>query len=388
MLKRIILLVVVVFCYLYSQGQSNAFVLVDVSGSGPSFAKSQAREIVRDILNNQYAANKYDPKWEWSKNLQAPLDRNRGCSQPMLDFASNATLMIMPMGVKDRYRDYRISQIGSLMEVTDFFTKHYPTVFNDPFSYLEIAKAKAAGVAHSAGITNYYQIEITDALEDTQSVQPPYTQDEWDLIQSNTSSVSYLGELTYNKQNPANSYRIIFRTVNANHSQVPKTPIVGGVNVSRKEINIIKPRGTIKNPTIQNPGSVSISWQCLGCKDSTEFSITVLNTSNKKIKISPRKVKEFSATFVISEPGVYKVLVSGDGVTAKSVYFKIDGKNSGSGFLVFLLLALVGGAVWYFWNKRRNEQLDRDTNSYAGGMNTYIPPPAPPSRKNQDDDTF
>lgn len=373
-------------CCLNVGGQSNAFVLVDVSGSGPSNAKSQARDIVRDVLTSQYSPGKYDPKWEWSKDLQPPLDRNKGCTQPMLDFASNATLMIMPMGLKDRYRDYRISPVTSVIEASAFFSRHYPVVFSDSYSYLEIARAKAAGVARSAGITSFYQVEVTDALEDTQSQQPPYTQDEWDLIQSNTSSVTYLGELTYNRENPSDSYRIIFRQVSVNNS-VPKTPIVGGVNVAQKALTIIKPSGTVKKPSDQNPGSISVAWQCLGCNDSAEFMVSIVNTTDKKVKITPRKVKEFSTVFSVSEPGVYKVSVSGDGANAKSTYFKISGESSGSGLLVVLLLALAAGAVWYFWNKRRNENLERDPTDYTGGANTYMPPPPPP-KKNQDDDTF
>lgn len=372
-------------CCLNANGQNNAFVLVDVSGSGPSSAKSQARDIVRDILNNQYSPGKYDPLWEWSKTLQPPLDPNKGCTQSMFNF-SNSTLMIMPMGSKDRYRDYRITPVASTTDVSAFFSRNYPSTFNDSYSYLEIARAKAAGVARSAGITSFYQIEVTDALEDTESNQPPYTQDEWDLIQSNTSSVSYLGEITYNKQNVNNAYRIIFKLVNLNNSSVPKTPIVGGVNVASKELTIIKPGGTAKKPSDQNPGSVSVAWQCLGCKDSIEFTITIANTTNKKVKPITRKVKEFNAIFSITEPGTYKVSVSGDGLSAKSTYFKVGGESGGSGLLIFLLLALAAGAAWYFWNKRRNENLERDTNDYTGGINTYTPPPS--SKKNQDEDSF
>lgn len=369
--------------------QGNVFVLVDVSGSGPSVAKSQARDLVRDIVLAQFDPSKHDPKWKWSNGLQTPLDPQKGATQPLLDFSTNPTLVIMPMGGKDSYKNYKIAPVASPAEASSFFARYYPPSFNDPYSYLDIARAKAAGVARSIPITEFYQIEITDALEDTDSKQLPYTQEEWALIQSNTSSVTYLGEMTYDQENTAFAYRIIFKKVQVNNS-IPKTPIVGGgVNVAQKEVNIIKPRGTLKKPTPQNPGSVSIAWQCYGCKDSTEFTVTVTNTTNRKVRISPQKTRNFSTVLAISEPGIYKVSVAGDGASARSVYFEVKGNSGkGGGFLGFLLLALAAGAVWFFWNKRRNQRIENDPNDYTGGMNSYTPPPSTPVKKPFEDDSF
>ena len=56
--------------------QNSIFVLVDVSASGPEpWVKTQARDIVRDLINNQYAANRYDARWHWSASVQSPLDK-------------------------------------------------------------------------------------------------------------------------------------------------------------------------------------------------------------------------------------------------------------------------------------------------------------------------
>ncbi len=363
------------FLFLVAQtlfAQNNVFVLVDVSGSGPDKTiKVEAGNIVKDLLANQFNSANYSKDWKWSDSLLPPFDRVKGTSQSLLTATLNSTLMIMPFGKQDRYENYKIQKISNLpSDVLAMFDNYYPKIFSDQYTYIEIAQAKAAGVAKTAGFDSFYRIEVTDAMP--VAPQSNYSPDEQFLIQNDNSTKTKLGEFVFGQT----AFRIIFTRVSiANSPNLVKTPIAKQ-NIDKKDLAIIKPSGTLKKPTVLNPPSVSIAWQCLGCADGTTYTVSLLNTKDKKVKVAPKKTNESSATFSITEPGVYKVSVSGDGASARSVYFEVKGKSGGGGFWVVLLL--LGAAIlgYYFWNKRRNDNLERDPNDHSGGVTNYQPSPS------------
>lgn len=366
--------------------QNNVFVLVDVSGSGPADAiKTEAGVIVKDLLVDQFNPSNYNKEWKWSDSLMPPFDRVKGTSQPLLNTAAGSTLMIMPFGQHNRYEDYKIQKISNLPDdVLSMFASYYPKTFSDQYTYIEVAQAKAAGVAKTAGFDSFYRIEVTDAMPI--APQSKYTPQEQFLMQNDNSTKTKLGEFVFGQTD----FRIIFTRVSiANAPNLVKTPIATQ-NIDRKDLTIIKPSGTQKKPTTLNPPSVSIAWRCLGCKDSTLYNVTLLNTKDKKVRIAPKKTMESSATFSITEPGEYKVSVSGDGLTAKSVYFKVGKEGGGSGFWVVLLLIGAGFLGYFFWNKRRNENMQRVPNDLAGGYTGYQPPAQSnaPKQKWDDPDGF
>lgn len=371
------------------QAQNSVFVLVDVSGSGVEPAiKLQARDIVKDILNGQYTPSKYDPIWKWSPVVQAPLNTQKGTNGPILDVSQNPNLMIMPFGLPDRYKEFKIGKIDRIPDgVNTFFSNHYPTVFSDAHTYREIAKAKAVGVAKSIGIDTFYLIEVTDALQDTDSQRANFSPEEWRLIQTNLSTNTTLGELCYNCNANGKHCRILFSRVilqRGQSSNIISTPVVPGTNTTTKEISMVKPTGTLKKPTSIDAQNAVVIWQCLGCTDSTEFSVSVVNTKDAKIKFN-RKTRAFNAKFNLTEPGVYKVSVNGDGIGSKITYFNVGNGNSNSGgsggFLWILVLLFAVGAVYYLWSRQRSSRTFIKPDN-TGGYTGYQPPSS--SKKNED----
>lgn len=339
--------------------QGSVFVLVDVSASGPKDdVKFEARAIVRDLLTSSYDPSKYSPNWQWAKNPKPPFDPQKGVLKPLLDVANNATLMVMPVGERDTYMNYIIGSIQTLpSDVDAHFTKHYPREFRDNYTHLDMAKAKAAGVARNANISNYYLIEVSDGLNDTDS--NPYSPKEQDLLDqygSDSAKPTVLAVLNYYIAPDSVNYKIKFSAVKVDGTtNIPPVPgLPKNTPNSKPEIILIRPKGDQRNPTEMAIGAVGIAWQCLGCDTNTLFIVDVAHTKDARHRQS-HKTKSFSESFTLQEPGEYRVSVRTDKASSKTAYFKIKGEGGGGGFLgVLTLLAAVGGLFW--WLKKRNDR--------------------------------
>ena len=181
MVKLVLSLVISFFLIIVGFGQSGVFVLVDVSASGPSseFPRADAKRITKELITGNYKENNF-PDWEWSGEQDIIIENIRkgnSPSQAIIDVKKDNYIMVMPFGIKNRYKDYRIEKVENLQEVEQFLESYYPSRFKDQQTYIEIARAMAASIAKSkdVSISSYYLFEIWDGLPDTNSKLPGYT---------------------------------------------------------------------------------------------------------------------------------------------------------------------------------------------------------------------
>ncbi len=373
-MNKFLLICFIIFgLYTLGTAQSSAFVLIDVSGSGPNRnMKEEAKLISRDLIQGKFDAQRFS-NWTWLAKTGAIEDIVNGSGKPLVDPNQDGYIMIMPFGEKDTYKKYTVEKVNNTQnDVINFYNTYYPKNYYDDWTYPEIARAKAASVAkgNQVNIDSYFLIEISDQLKDSDSRPPNYSREEQVLLAEYGTASSFEIKLATLRNNYDNSnFQVVVKQVN-----VKKINIQGSnpnaAQVSRKNLTLLRPTVTNSKskPRIERKGSVSILWKCLGCDSTNNFVVRVNNTDNKSIRFN-KKTTQTNARFKIDEPGVYKVTVGSSGIGTRTGYFKIEGESSGGGFFLFLLAALAG-LGYYFYNNNRNQNDDDDDN---GNRQTYQP---------------
>ena len=225
--------------------QSSAFVLVDISGSGPSDeVRDDARKIVNDLCLGTFKPSSYSPDWEWIGTPAGPIQNIIGGkpNTALIDPGKDGFLIIMPFGAKNTYKQYKIGKLQSLPnELNDFFNKHYPSKFRDPFTYQKIAYAFAASLAKSRNIDSYYMLVVSDDLTDpdTGSQPPNYTKEEEEWLAgwgTSAAKTLKLATLKYNGDNT--DYQIVISKVDIKNINInPTNPKPSSVDKKNHYIN-------------------------------------------------------------------------------------------------------------------------------------------------------
>jgi hypothetical protein len=130
-------------------------------------------------------------------------------------------------------------------------------------------------------------------------------------------------------------------------------------NVVKKELEIVVPAGkSLDDPYKTDSESLKILWKCLGCTPEILYTVRITELDGKgKPIISKTQGKEHTIRL---EPGKYKVVVSGDGLTSKPKFFTINkGGNSNIFFLMLLLaaLAVLGYFIWKNFDRSKKSNL-------------------------------
>lgn len=360
--------------------QSSVFVLVDVSGSVPksgSSIQNEAKQLAKDFCMGKFNSAQYSD-WEWI-GPKDPLIESMIAgtnTQPLLDPAKDGYLMIMPLGEKDTYRQYRVERLQQAgVGLDEFFTKHYPTVFRDKYTYVTVAIASAASVAKGTGIDSYYMVLITDELSHTQSISANYTREEEELIAAWGTANAQNVKLATLKNRTKREFQISFHKVQVSRIPiVPKSP--GPDNFDKKELNLIRPVGKQASPEPVSGGSISAIWNCLGCDTTTEFTIRLSPVGAiQGESAQTRKTRDRTTRFVVGSNGVYRLTLSADEFGSKTGFVRVSGvkppppsdgggEGGGGGFWVLLLLALLAGGAYLFFRNRQEKsfQSPRDEN--------------------------
>lgn len=385
-MRLLLFTTLITFFALSAAAQSSAFVLVDVSGSGPNDMdiRRDAKQITEDLIQGKYNPSDYMPGWKWSSSASQQIqDYKAGKGKPMIDPSKDGYLMIMPFGEKNTYRNKQIAKISNLQrELSPFFDAHYPTIYDDNYTYIDLAEAMAASYATSnqIGITEYYLIEVTDNLQDTDSRGPNYTAFEQDVIDRyGTNSIKDVksGTLRYQGANSSN-FQITVGTVTiSNSGNSPIKPISPGTQGVKKNLSLTNPiGGTRKNPKKMSGNSVTVMWKCLGCDSLLTFraALTPVGNKSKEVRPQTQKTSGSSATFNLDASGVYKVSVSAKGLSSRPAYIEVSGDNlAGEGggcgaFPILLFLILCGVGYFLYTKNQRKERIPADEN------NGYRPP--------------
>lgn len=369
-------LVFFLFANIICWSQSSVFVFVDVSGSGPksSSLRNESKEIARELCFGKFDPSKYSSEWKWIGDLD-PLIHSitKGNGSPLVNPKQDGYIMIMPFGLKNRYKEYKFRKITQLNQVTDFFELHYPVNYTDSFTYPEIAFASAASFAKdsSVNINSYYSIVISDGLSDTGSKPPHYTYTEDEVVANWQTSSAYpikLGTLKY--KGDSKEYKIIISRVNIQNAKIPaQSPVT-----VKKDLSMIKPLGSKKNPTIVRGKLINVFWKCLGCDSTSIYNVSLSYVGNNKNirNPKPKKLKNvFKTSFSVNDNGIYRVSLSSKDLGRTSSYVKVSnsdnkaGESKGSGGLVFLLLAILGGGGYFFYKNYLHKKAANKDNGFA-----------------------
>ena len=225
----------------FAQQGSDIVVIVDVSGSVQKMnnARIEAKNIIKDLVaKGRFEASNYN-QWEFSTAVDNIQSIKNGRGTPLL--GTNNRAFIRSAGEKSTSLSpiSNYNSCNNLNEFDTFIDQNYPARFNDQFTYLKLAKAKAAQFALENNTCSYLLIEVTDSRED-KIPSAPYTPQEQDLVDSygvkSNIETFTLGIIRYR---PISNYQII----------------ISEVNVIGNNCNATKPCATATTPQPPKPVS-------------------------------------------------------------------------------------------------------------------------------------
>jgi len=360
---------------LTGRSQKNVVLLVDVSGSIPHIARNQVREVIKDVLMGRAIS---DPSFYYEKDPQSSL------TIPGAPLVSNGShVLLIPFGEKNTSdTHYDIVVANYPQDLTNFIDAHYPasTDYKDQFTYLTLARAKAAQAAKQLGMTNFMLLLISDNINDfTGGSSPNYSSYEQELVDdynSKSNPVAEAGIEGYVKLRGNRDFKIPLRMMDV--SLYKSAPTLNGGNGSNGSItpDPTTPTGlsiefagslsaaTRKKPAVIKSGTVNISWLCKNCPDNTLYSVIVSEVEGGKFRDANSKNISSPSVTKNLESGTYKITVSGEvpaGATPVGgavTYVTVD-TDSGLGWLwlVVLVLLIVAGI---YWNKQNQQKKIRE----------------------------
>lgn len=343
--------------------QNNVFILVDLSGNpinDPHKITGQMRqeaiELVRGVVTAKYNTA-LNQNWYLSGNADSRIQAIvTGKGQPLI--GRGGYLMIMPFGERNTYKNFKINLMSSYPADFNRFYQ-FPFRYDQQLTFSEIARAKAADVAEDANIRKYFLVMITGKGEDIASQS--YSMEEIGYLDNYKSSVivNSLAIFRYNDQNI--DFKVVISEIDISKmtGRQPSRPnIIQPTNVDRKILEIISPKGTRRTPFETGSNQIVVSWNCVGCSDSSVYTINVKSMENNDTeRIKPAKViGRFSHSIPLS-PGEYQIKVSAVGVGSSVVYVKIKSKGGWGWLFTLFLLGALGYLGYFVWkNFLRNRE--------------------------------
>ena len=162
------------------------------------------------------------------------------------------------------------------------------------------------------------------------------------------------------------NYKIVVKKVDINNLKIVKTN-PKKKNVTKKKLTLLRPQDGTQRKPVKYSGP--IIWQCLGCENSTTFTVTAKYVGNKTgVKTVRKKTTASNIRLKYPESGPYQITVSGNGLRSKSSFIQTkesspssysnEGEGRGNGFLLLILLLMIGGITYYFLKMRPNKNPD------------------------------
>jgi len=364
--------------------QNNAFVLIDVSGNPRSLDSSErvtaqmrreAEELVKQLIQGQYDASRFQPNWKLSGNTDPRIENIvNGNGQPLIEPGGH--LLMMPFGAKGTYTQFKINKIQNY---PSDFTNYWrtPTSYGDQNTFGEIAKAKAADVAIDANLSSYYLIVISGLGEDTDSNTNIYTPTEIEYMDNYKSAVIQNSLAIFRYQDLNRDFKIevshmdLKKMRGSSSNTAGRTQIIKTDNVDKKSLEIVTPKGVRESPFGLENERLLVSWTCLGCEDSTEYVIRVTNLDDRKNAQVKKVSGRLNHSFNLEGDGLYQVSVSGDSGLSDRQFFELK-TGGGKGFLTLLILLVLGG-VGYFVFKQLKTKPANTTSTSGDPENDLFP---------------
>jgi hypothetical protein len=310
--------------------QDNVIILVDVSGSVNTTAATDAKELIKSIVNGQFNAANY-PNWQsWSVTRTPNFSELYDMSQskqttPLIGVGQQVALM--KIGIKDRcYEPFNSTSISDISYFNDFLDKKFPADFNDEWTYIDLTRAKTAASAHARGIDSYYLFVASDEVNDAKGINIPnnekYNTNEKTLIDEygldGNINVSKLATINYRDDN----YSItIF------HVEITKFSPSAPTNCGLEFINTFAKADTVG---LGNNNSPTIEWKCSNCNTNTKYALYL--SKKDKVAFGKAIIQEVTAQksyqYNNLSTGVYRLTIKTNGCLGQDECFFSIGKEN------------------------------------------------------------
>lgn len=382
------------------QAQDHVFILVDVSGSRRNDPiKMDARNQVHDLIMGNYQTNGWEAVKVTDKKLDAQIN---GKSQKAL-IGANSWVCIMPFGEKGTYQRYELQQNKNHpADFNQLFNTHYPTVFRDNYTYIQIAQAFTASLAKSYNLNEYYVLVVTDGLGDQDDTNSKNSYDSFEeelmLEWNNASSaiVKNVGTLKKSKY-----YINLKKVENVKGTSIPTSanvtpPVIPAIEDTTPPTPVIKitspAQGRKNQETELTTETLNINWTCTNCPKGIKYNVLVSQYEGGKYREAKKDIYSNATSFKVPD-GKFRITVSAANYPeAKAHYTYVKVGTGGFGWILFLLflLALAGGG-YYFWNKQRGAKeagprSDVDADDMFSSRNPE--PPSGPSTSTSNNDEY
>jgi hypothetical protein len=342
--------------------QNNVFVLVDVSLSVKPDELSNAKQALNEVLTGSQLT-----KASVSQGSQQDLvnfKMAQGDKLAIAKFGSlQTTLAINPSPTTIQNVNTDVSQVLNSASWT-------PT---DGQTYITLAKAKIAEYAKNHNITKYKLYLISDNIQDDygKAGKPNYPDDYTrNLAEGYNTSTNPVSESGYTKLkfDKAKDFTLSFSP----NVDVSKYTLPGGTPPAIVDTPSGNAGITITSPPEAKKGkeyevkseTVNINWTCNNCPQGIKYTVLVSQYDGGKFR-ETKKCDVPTATFKLPD-GKFRITVSASNTTASSDYTCISVNTGGYGWLIFLLILIVAGAVGYkIWNDKRNKKLNEFASTKA-----------------------
>lgn len=346
----------------YGQQGQDIVLVVDVSGSVNNItpARVQAQNILKDlVVRGQFDRRTY-ADWEFSTAVGNLASIRQGTGQPILGL--NHKIFLRNAGEKTTSNRHvsNVDVCDDLDQFETFMDQHFPRRFGDQYTYLKLAKARAAQFAIQQNTCSYLLIELTDNRED-QVPSSPYSSVEQDLVDTygvrSNIETAIVGIIRYR---PVSNYQIIISEVEIIGNNCQTNPPCGQVQApeppKKPRIVLNGLSKTRKSPRELNTkdGRLNLTWQCIDCPDKVKYRVILKRAGSGQSGITLSKSNLTDARITVNDlsSGEYEFTVSAAGtlvnIKSQKGYFKIKG---GSGFWLFLLFAALAAGAFLAYKK-------------------------------------
>ena len=354
-MKQLYTILSLFICTLSVYSQNNVFVLVDVSKSVTQNNLNDAKQALTEVFTGGTSSVGSIIKGTISDLYKFKL--NTGDNLSVSRFGSCQTTWAITPSLNG-INNFNTDVTNTLNSIS-----WSPT---DNNTFIVLAKAKIAEYAVRNSITNYKLIIITDNIQTdfAKGILNYCNPDAKALAESYKSGVIE-GVYTILKFSPTADFTIhLIQSVDVSKYTLPGVTPPTIIDAENPAITITSPPEAKKgNEHEVKTEAVTITWNCPTCPQGTKYTVLVSQYDYDGKKFRDTKECDLpTATFPLPD-GKFRITVSASNTTASSDYTCISVSTGGYGWLLFLLILIVGGAVaYYIWNKKRQEKIDVFTN--------------------------